>query len=56
MGRMKFRGRIRGTINDEFEVEADSEEEARETALMEWRYVEFEDLEVEEIEAEAGEE
>lgn len=48
----KFTGRIKGTINDEFEVEADTEAEARERALMEWRYVEFEDLEVEDIEEE----
>jgi len=46
---MKWRGRICGTINDEFEVEADTEEEASEAALMEWRYVEFEDLEVDDI-------
>ena len=29
--------------------EADTEEEASEAALMEWRYVEFEDLEVDDI-------
>ena len=48
---MKWRGRILGTINDEFEVEADTEEEASEAALMEWRYVEYEDLDVASIEA-----
>jgi hypothetical protein len=40
-----YKLRITGTINDEVEVEADSEEEAKEKALMEWRYVEYEDLE-----------
>lgn len=34
------------------EVEADSEEEAKEIALENWRYVEFEDLEVDSIEQE----
>jgi hypothetical protein len=39
---------IKGTINDEVEVETDddlTEEQARELALEEWRYVEYEDLE-----------
>lgn len=46
-----WKGRIKGTINDEFEVEGDfaNEDEAREAALEQWRYVEFEDLEVEKI-------
>lgn len=47
---VKFKGRIRGTINDEFEVEADSEDEAREGAIFGWRYVEYEDLRVDDIE------
>lgn len=47
---MRWTGRIVGTINDEFEVEADTETEARLAALLEWRYVEFEDLEVASIE------
>jgi hypothetical protein len=43
--------RIRGTINDEVEVEdAASEEEAKEIALRDWRYVEFEDLEADDAE------
>jgi hypothetical protein len=42
-------GRIKGTINDEFEVEADTEDEARQNALDNWQYVEFEDLEVSRI-------
>lgn len=47
----RFIGRIKGTINDEFEVDAENVEEAIEMALMGWRYVEFEfeDLEVETI-------
>lgn len=45
-----WRGRIRGTINDEFEVEAETEDEAREVALEEWSYVEYEDLDVGKIE------
>ena len=43
---MKWHGYIEGTIRSSFEVEADTEEEAREAALVEWRYVEYEDLEV----------
>jgi hypothetical protein len=50
-----WRGRIKGTINDEFEVEADTEEEAREAALMGWRYVEYEDLEIDSIDADEEE-
>jgi hypothetical protein len=48
-----FKARIKGTINDEFVVEVDddtTEEQAREVALEEWRYVEYEDLEVTDIE------
>ncbi len=47
-----WRARIRGTINDEIEVDLDTEDEneARELALDAWRYVEFEDLEIDEIE------
>jgi len=45
----KWVGKIKGTINDDFEVWADTEEEAREYALEEWVYVEFEDLEVDSI-------
>jgi hypothetical protein len=35
---------VRGTINDEVEVEADNEGEAELMALEAWRYVEYEDL------------
>jgi hypothetical protein len=42
----RFTGRIEGTINDEFDIVAENEDEARDLALMEWRYVEFEDLAV----------
>jgi hypothetical protein len=52
----KWTGRIRGTINDDFEVEADTEEEARESALSDWRYVEFEDLGIDHIEEEKSDE
>jgi hypothetical protein len=45
-----FKGTIEGTIRSSFEVEADNEEEAKEAALIEWRYVEYEDLEVTRIE------
>lgn len=44
---MLWRCRVKGTINDEIEVEADTEEEALDRAAFEWRYVEFEDLWVE---------
>lgn len=44
-----WKGRITGTINDDFEAEGDTEDEARENALMGWRYVEYEDLEVAKI-------
>jgi hypothetical protein len=40
--------RIRGTINDEVEVEVEEgtpDEEVVEQALSAWRYVEYEDLE-----------
>lgn len=53
----KFKGRIGGTINDEFEVDVEddaTEEQAREAALESWRYVEFEDLEVTDIEEVTG--
>ena len=40
----RWKVRIRGTINDEIEVEADDEAGAKEEALSQWRYVEFEDL------------
>jgi hypothetical protein len=47
----RWSGKIRGTINSDFEdIEADTEEEAREAALMAWQYVEYEDLEVDTIE------
>jgi hypothetical protein len=39
--------RIRGTINDEVEVEYEpgmTDDEIREKARMEWMYVEYEDL------------
>ncbi len=39
--------RIKGTINDEVEVEyepGETDDEIREKALMGWRYVEYEDL------------
>ena len=39
--------RVRGTINDVVIVEADSAEDAHTQALLEWRYVEYEDLEAE---------
>jgi hypothetical protein len=45
----RFTGRIKGTINDEFDIVAENEDEARDLALMEWRYVEFEDLAVDSI-------
>ena len=40
----KFKVRVRGSISDEVEVEADDEDAAGEKALEEWRYVEYEDL------------
>lgn len=42
--------RIRGTINDEVEVEVEegaTDEEVEEAALLAWRYVEYEDLSAE---------
>lgn len=39
-----FTVRIKGTINDVVEVEAEGEQEAMELALVQWQYVEFEDL------------
>lgn len=42
----RFKGKIKGIINDDFEVDADTEEEARELALEGWQYTEFEDLEI----------
>jgi hypothetical protein len=48
----EYKVRIKGTINDEFVVEVDDdvdEDQAREMALNEWRYVEYEDLEVTDI-------
>jgi hypothetical protein len=44
-----FKVRIKGTINDEIEVEAEDVEEARNNALMDWRYVEYEDLWIDDI-------
>jgi hypothetical protein len=45
----KFKGKIKGTISDDFEVEAENEAAAIEAALMGWSYVEFQDLDVESI-------
>lgn len=36
--------RVKGTINDVVEVDADDEAGALEEAVMQWRYVEYEDL------------
>jgi hypothetical protein len=39
--------RIKGTINDEVEVEVEdgmTDDEIKDKALSEWRYVEYEDL------------
>lgn len=45
--------RIRGTINDAVEVEAATEDEAIENALSVWRFVEYEDLEVDSVKAQS---
>lgn len=44
-----FKVRVKGTINEEVEVEAEDAEQARNIALNDWSYVEFEDLWVDDV-------